>query len=280
MLVHPDNSPSGSSADVIDGHAVDVDVQPASAAGHADPDVVAVVAAPRVVSEEEKATIARLQAQVDGTDRPDGTYVKVIKPALDRFAGGVLLLLTLPLLLAGMLAVRVTMGKGVIFRQERIGLDGRRFTVLKLRTMGHDRRSTSQKDLEALAEGRWDGIERRQTHKTDADPRHTGVGRTLRKLSIDELPQLINVVRGDMSLVGPRPELPVVINRHYEPWMHRRHAVKPGVTGLWQISMRGEGDMHEHVDVDLDYVDRVSLREDLRILFATPFAALGAHKGV
>ena len=208
-----------------------------------------------------------------------GPYVDVVKPALDRLMAAVLLLLTLPVLLAGMLAVRLSMGRGVLFRQRRVGKDGRLFTVLKLRTMGHDRRSTSAKDLQAYADGRWDGIERRQTHKTDADPRHTDVGRILRKLSIDELPQLVNVLRGEMSLVGPRPELPGVVERHYEPWMHRRHAVRPGVTGLWQISMRGEGDMHEHVDVDVDYVESISFTEDLRILLATPFAALGAQKG-
>ena len=208
-----------------------------------------------------------------------GVYVEVVKPLLDRAMAAALLLLTLPVLLGGMLAVRLSMGPGVFFRQRRVGKDGRLFTVYKLRTMGHDRRSTSAKDLEAYAAGRWDGVERRRTHKTEADPRHTDVGRLLRKLSVDELPQLVNVLRGEMSLVGPRPELPGVVERHYEPWMHRRHAVRPGVTGLWQISMRGEGDMHEHVDVDLDYVDTISFTEDLRILLLTPFAALGKQKG-
>ena len=109
--------------------------------------------------------------------------------------------------------------------------------------------------------------------------RVTAWGRILRPSHLDELPQLFNVLRGDMSLVGPRPELPHIVDAYYEPWQHRRHAVKPGITGLWQISERGNGMMHEHVDVDLDYVDQVGLGTDLWIMARTLPAALSSRQG-
>src|SRR5205807_7999289 len=115
--------------------------------------------------------------------------------------------------------------------------------------------------------------ERRRCHKTATDPRVTRIGRVLRALSIDELPQLVNVLRGDMSLVGPRPEL-VEIAAKYEPWQHARHAVKPGVTGLWQISERTTTPMHEATAVDLEYVERLSFFTDCAILARTVPAVL------
>lgn len=177
-----------------------------------------------------------------------------------------------------MLAVRVTLGQKLFFVQQRVGLNGKTFSTYKLRTMAHDRRTTRAADLDAYAQG-GDGIERRVTHKSAVDPRVGNVGRLLRTFSIDEIPQLFNVLKGDMSLVGPRPELPMVVDKHYQPWMHRRHVVKPGLTGLWQVSERGNGMMHEHVDVDLDYVDSIGWLTDMRILLATPYAVLGPRRG-
>ncbi len=206
-------------------------------------------------------------------------YLQVVKPVLDRLVGLVILILAAPLLLASMLAVRLTLGPGVFFVQQRVGRAGRIFSTYKLRTMSHDRRETTDADLKAFADGRWDGSERRRTHKHANDPRLNRVGVLLRTFSLDEIPQLFNIIKGDMSLVGPRPEIPAVVDKHYEHWMHRRHAVKPGLTGLWQVSERGNGMMHEHVDVDLDYVDSVGLWTDLRILLATPYAALGPRRG-
>ena len=163
--------------------------------------------------------------------------------------------------------LRLTLGKGVLFRQERVGLGGVPFTVLKFRTMHPDRR---QARLDV-------GSERRQTHKSTSDPRHTRLGRFLRTTGIDELPQFINVLRGEMSIVGPRPELPIIVER-YEPWQHLRHSVRPGLTGLWQVSERGNGEpMHDRVDVDLSYCDSVGLLADFRILIATPFALMRAR---
>jgi lipopolysaccharide/colanic/teichoic acid biosynthesis glycosyltransferase len=204
---------------------------------------------------------------------PGGRYVTVVKPLLDRVLALVALLVLLPLMAAVALSVFISLGSPVLLRQRRIGRGGALFEVYKFRTMHADRRTGS------LDEG-YDGIDRRLTHKSEDDPRLTPTGRLLRRLSLDELPQLLNVLRGDMSLVGPRPELPAVVARHYAPWQHRRHLVKPGMTGLWQVSERGNGLMHEHVDVDLDYVDQVSLSTDLRILLRTLPAALGPNKGV
>lgn len=194
---------------------------------------------------------------------PRGFYVRAGKPAMDRTVGAAALLLASPILAAVAIAVRWRIGTPVMFRQRRCGLNGEAFDVLKFRTMRADRRSQRASVP----------VDRRMTHKSEADPRHTDVGRQLRKWSLDELPQLWNVVRGEMSLVGPRPEL-VEIVEGYEPWQHQRHLVRPGLTGLWQISRRGEGLMHLYTDIDLEYVATVSLRTDLKILFRTIPAAL------
>ena len=197
------------------------------------------------------------------------TYVRWIKPTLDR-AGALLLLVVLsPLFLVISACILVTIGRPIIFRQERVGLGGKVFQVRKFRTMKADRRAL------ALPVG---GQERRRYHKSEADPRHTGLGRTLRRFSLDELPQLVNVLVGDMSLVGPRPELTSVV-RTYRPAQHRRHAVRPGITGTWQVSARGAGPMHEFTHLDLSYVDQVSLLTDVRLLARTIPAAIVQRLG-
>jgi lipopolysaccharide/colanic/teichoic acid biosynthesis glycosyltransferase len=199
---------------------------------------------------------------------PSSAYIRVVKPAIDRAAGVLLLLLALPVLCAVALAVRVDLGTGVVFTQDRVGQGGMPFRIYKFRTMRPSRRREHRP---------FEGEDRRQTHKHPDDPRLSALGRLLRRLSLDELPQLINVVKGDMSLVGPRPELVEIVDC-YEPWQHRRHCVKPGVTGLWQVSAR-ERPMHEATDVDLEYVDSISFLTDLRILVRTLPAALGRKKG-
>jgi lipopolysaccharide/colanic/teichoic acid biosynthesis glycosyltransferase len=114
----------------------------------------------------------------------------------------------------------------------------------------------------------WDGVDRRLTHKTVHDPRHTRVGRFIRKWSLDELPQLLNVLKGDMSLVGPRPEL-VQVARRYDLLDHPRHLVRPGITGLWQVSKSRGSLLHENVHIDLDYVRKVTFVGDCKILLRT-----------
>jgi lipopolysaccharide/colanic/teichoic acid biosynthesis glycosyltransferase len=203
------------------------------------------------------------------TPVPTGFYATCGKQLADRGIALIALLATLPLCLAVALAVRLSLGRGILFRQERVGRGGRRFIVLKFRTMLDERRTN--KDPISLEE-------RRACHKQPDDPRITRVGRFLRKWSLDELPQLWNVVRGDMSIVGPRPELDWIVDQ-YEPWQHARHFVRPGLTGLWQVSARGSRAMQDCVDLDVHYVDRLSFRLDLRILAKTPFAVIAGNRG-
>lgn len=198
-----------------------------------------------------------------------GVYEASIKPVLDRVAGVTLSIITFPLVLVIVIAIWSSLGRPAIFKQVRVGRFGREFTVYKFRTMGHDRR---------LDDVGITHIDRRVNHKSADDPRHTNLGRTLRKWSLDEIPQFWNMALGDMSLVGPRPELPHIVG-DYEPWQHRRHEVKPGLTGLWQVSARGDAPMHEATDIDVDYVENVTFMGDLKILIQTPGAALGSRKG-
>jgi lipopolysaccharide/colanic/teichoic acid biosynthesis glycosyltransferase len=203
--------------------------------------------------------------------REPGSYERLVKPVVDRVVAALLLVLLSPVLLAVALTVRVALGPGVLFRQARVGKDGVPFEVLKFRTMHPDRRERRGRNFA--------GPDRRRTHKTLADPRHTRLGTFLRSSSLDELPQLWNVLRGEMSLVGPRPELVEIVDQ-YADWQHRRHDVKPGLTGLWQVSERDEeGNMHLHVAIDLVYVRQVSAWTDLRLLALTIPAVLGHPVG-
>jgi len=198
------------------------------------------------------------------------TYEGMLKPAMDRAGAAFLLVLFSPLLMLTALLVLVSMGPPVVIRQERVGRHGQLFKVCKFRTMAQDQRR------EALP---YVGPERRIAHKRDDDPRHTVVGRFLRKWSLDELLQLWNVLAGEMSMIGPRPELVSVVTNKYEDWQHLRHKVKPGITGLWQVREHRDGNMWRHTDIDLLYVTRLSWEQDLHILLATPGAVLWKRKG-
>jgi lipopolysaccharide/colanic/teichoic acid biosynthesis glycosyltransferase len=190
----------------------------------------------------------------------------VVKHAIDVVVACGLLLALSPLLLIIGVAAYLTMGGPVLFRQRRIGLHGREIAVWKFRTMLADRRSSSQGPPMSIED-------RRRCHKTRSDPRVTPFGRFLRRTSLDELPQLWNIVRGDMSLVGPRPELPSIV-ANYEEWQHARHAVRPGLTGWWQVNRPADRLMHEVVDLDLYYVDNISFWLDMRILAKTVTAVI------
>ena len=193
--------------------------------------------------------------------RPVGPYDRFVKRTLDIIGSVVLLVLLAPVMASVALCIRLTMGAKVLFFQERIGRGGRTFRMVKFRSMRHDRR-------EGMDESDFDGPDRRRTHKTTADPRHTKVGRFIRKWSLDELPQLFNVLRGDMSLVGPRPEL-VQVAQRYGLVDHPRHCVRPGITGLWQVSKSRGSLLHENVHIDLDYVRKVTFLGDCKILLST-----------
>ncbi|CAJ64730.1 Undecaprenyl-phosphate glycosyl-1-phosphate transferase [Frankia alni ACN14a] len=192
---------------------------------------------------------------------------RAMKGLFDRSVAAGILLLCLPLLAALALAVRLTSRGPAIFRQVRVGRGGEHFTMYKFRSMYVDaeQRKAALESRNERAEG--------LLFKMREDPRITRVGKFLRKWSLDELPQLFNVVGGSMSLVGPRPPLPAEVAR-YEDDVHRRLMVKPGLTGLWQISGRSDLEWDESVRLDLRYVQNWSLAMDFYILWRTMFAVL------
>ena len=187
-------------------------------------------------------------------------YAALAKRALDLAVAVLTLALLCPLLLVVALAIRFDSRGPAVFRQQRVGRGGRPFTVYKFRTM----RVARPGDEVKLFRDENGTV----SHKVRNDPRVTRVGRLLRKTSVDELPQLLNVLKGDMSLIGPRPEL-VSIVEGYQPWQHRRHLVRPGITGWWQVSGRSDKPMHENTELDLYYVDRLSFGMDVKIVART-----------
>ncbi|HXY94516.1 MAG TPA: sugar transferase [Acidimicrobiia bacterium] len=195
--------------------------------------------------------------------RAPSVYEKILKPMVDRVAAAVLLLVSVPLMLTIATTVLVRLGRPVFFVQERIGKDGVPFRMVKFRTMRPDRRRSTR---------HYDGTDRRRTHKSPDDPRHTSLGRFLRRSKLDELPQLLHVLTGRMSLVGPRPELESVVRAKYEGWQHARHVVRPGLSGLWQVTAQHEdeeGRMHDATDIDLRYITAMGPLVDVEILVAT-----------
>jgi lipopolysaccharide/colanic/teichoic acid biosynthesis glycosyltransferase len=211
----------------------------------------------------------RQQAALTAGARPVG---RVAKRAIDVLVAATALLLCLPLLLLVWALVRLTSPGPALFRQSRVGEGGRPFEMLKFRTMVVDGDDSAHREyvrrlLTGSAEPE-DGL-----YKLGADPRVTRVGAVLRKASIDELPQLINVLRGDMSLVGPRPALPWEAAL-FPDWAAPRFTVRPGLTGLWQVSGRNRLTMLDGLVLDADYVARQSLFLDLAILLRTVPAVL------
>jgi lipopolysaccharide/colanic/teichoic acid biosynthesis glycosyltransferase len=190
--------------------------------------------------------------------------------ALDLLAGVLLLIVLAPLLLAIAIAVRLDSPGPAIYRQRRIGRGGRAFEVNKFRSMRSDADAARHRDyVQQLINHRPAGNPPENgLYKLVVDDRITKVGRFLRGWSLDELPQLWNVVRGDMSLVGPRPVIPYEVEL-YPDWYHERFAVKPGVTGLWQVSGRSECTYEQMVELDVEYVRRRTLPLDLAILART-----------
>jgi exopolysaccharide biosynthesis polyprenyl glycosylphosphotransferase len=195
---------------------------------------------------------------------------RLLKGSVDRGGAMAALLVLLPLFLAIAVCVRLSSRGPALFRQERVGTDGKAFTMYKFRSMYIDAEQRLA-DLKDKNEG--DGV----LFKMRDDPRVTPVGKWLRRFSLDELPQLINVATGTMSLVGPRPPLESEV-KQYENDVRRRLLVKPGLTGLWQISGRSDLSWEESVRLDLHYVENWSLALDLVILWKTAFAVI-SRKG-
>ncbi|MCW2764487.1 MAG: hypothetical protein JWO11_446 [Nocardioides sp.] len=208
---------------------------------------------------------------VDVRAVPSGGLARTLEHAAERVVALAALVVLAPLLVMVALAVRRDSPGPAIFRQRRVGRDGAEFTMFKFRTMTTDAEARVV-DLAAHNESAGDLL-----FKIRQDPRVTRLGAVLRRYSVDELPQLVNVALGDMSLVGPRPALPDEVER-YDPDARRRLAVRPGITGLWQVSGRSDLSWEETVRLDLHYVDNWSPALDLQILFRTARAVLG-HAG-
>jgi exopolysaccharide production protein ExoY len=221
-------------------------------------------------------TIQQTSTQAIGLERDRKALFPIAKRALDIIGAGVGLVLLAPIFLIVALMVRAD-GGPAFFAHQRVGRGGNLFGCLKFRSMVID----SQARLEALlandpaARAEWEA-----TRKLKNDPRITRIGRFLRSTSLDELPQLINVLLGEMSLVGPRPVQEAEIDRYYGASAAHYMAVRPGITGLWQVSGRSETSYESRVALDVAYVSRPSLLADLSILLRTPVAVLsrrGAH---
>jgi len=248
----------------------------------------------------ERSTNGRANGHTNGRHRPDASsgvvldwpsdersdpasrqvylprWQRRLKRALDLVVAPIVLAVVSPVLAVSVIAIRLETPGPVIFRQRRVGAGGRPFVVLKLRTMYDGNDDGHHRDyVAALLEGR---AERRHgLFKLADDHRITRVGRVLRSFSLDEVPQLVNVLRGEMTLVGPRPAPPAEVEM-YDRRQRGRLAGTPGITGLWQVSGRSELGYREMIDLDLAYLDRWSVWGDLRILLRTPFVVL-SRKG-
>ena len=193
-------------------------------------------------------------------------YQRMVKRIFDILVTLFLLPVSLLIMLTIVIAIKLECPGPVIFKQKRAGENGRIFNMYKFRTM-----VPGAEELRHLVENINENGD--LIHKSDLDPRVTRVGRILRKTSLDELPQIINIFKGDMSLVGPRPEMPYLVEM-YEPWQRKRFAVPQGITGWWQVNGRSDKPMHLNTEDDLYYVQNYSLLLDIQILFKTILVVL------
>ncbi len=193
-------------------------------------------------------------------------YSRILKRIFDIFIGMFLLIVFSPLFVIVAVAILIFDGRPVFFLQDRVGENGKHFKMLKFRTMVPDAENLRAKVEYVNHAGNL-------IHKTPNDPRVTRSGRILRRLSLDELPQLINVLKGEMSLVGPRPELPYLVD-NYKHWQRRRLTVPPGMTGWWQVHGRSDKVMHLHTEDDIYYIDNYSIWLDIRILIRTAWTVI------
>ena len=206
-------------------------------------------------------------------------YTRYGKRILDFTVAWGVLLLTAPLLALIALAVKLDSPGPVFFVQERVGKDGRLFKMVKFRTMRVNTDSTIHEVHVRRLIAENVAPQAGESLKLHDDPRITRLGRTLRRLSLDELPQFVNVLRGEMSVVGPRPELPYAVAA-YPAWYHDRFRAMPGITGYWQVAARNRVSYEEMIILDIEYYERQSLWFDLALIGRTPFSMLsGAGAG-
>lgn len=215
-------------------------------------------------------------------DRP-GVYL-VCKRISDVALSAMALVLLSPILLVIAVIIKLSSSGPVLFKQTRIGKGGRSFTFYKFRTMVHNadpeiHRRYVQSLIRQQAENGSQGPTTAPVYKLEKDPRITRVGAFLRRTSLDELPQFLNVIKGEMSLVGPRPPLPYEV-QEYQEWHLTRLAVLPGITGPWQVRGRSRVTFDEMVRMDIDYIVHRSMWLDMKILILTIPAVLGGHGAV
>lgn len=224
---------------------------------------------------------ASLKEQVTAIrGRPGGSRLyPALKRILDVAISLSITALTLPLWACIAVCIKVDSRGSVIFRQTRIGTHGREFALYKFRSMNGDIDDASHREsFRRYADGQpVDHDEHGPLYKKIVDPRITRVGKFLRATNLDELPQLMNVLRGQMSIVGPRPMLPYHLSE-YKSWYHQRHQVPQGITGLWQIKGRNRVNLEDMVRLDLDYIKHRSLWLDLRLMVLTMPGMLRAPK--
>jgi exopolysaccharide biosynthesis polyprenyl glycosylphosphotransferase len=211
---------------------------------------------------EDFAGIPMLDLRASAID----DYQRMIKRAFDLVFGLFGFLLALPLLVLISLAIWLEDGRPILFHQKRAGENGRVFEMLKFRTMIRDAEKLRSQVEHVDENGNL-------IHKAKDDPRVTRIGRFLRRFSLDELPQIFNIISGTMSLVGPRPEMPYLVDK-YQPWQRKRFAVPPGLTGWWQINGRSDRPMHLHTEDDLYYIQNYSIFLDIQILIRTVWVVL------
>jgi len=209
---------------------------------------------------------------------PLSTSARTIKRAFDLIVSALAILILLPLWLLIALAIKLDSKGSIFYTQERVGMDGRLFLLYKFRTMKADADPEIHKEYQkAFIEGRAEanlGDASKPTYKLLADPRVTRVGKWLRRTSLDEVPQLLNVVMSDMSIVGPRPPIAYEVEA-YALWHRKRLDMKPGLTGLWQVSGRNRLPFEEMVRLDLYYIENWSLLLDVKIVLRTVFVMAG-----
>jgi lipopolysaccharide/colanic/teichoic acid biosynthesis glycosyltransferase len=205
------------------------------------------------------------------------TYFNLLKPVLDYFIAIILMIITSPLFLIFAIGIKYHSAGPVFYYQKRIGKDGKPFRMIKFRSMRVNADTTPHKEyVQSLIK---QNTRPRDLGKTtlkleaEADPRITGLGKILRSFGLDELPQLINVLKGEMSIVGPRPSLDYEFEL-YEDWHKNRLSVLPGITGVWQVTAHNEVSFSEMVQIDIDYIQKANLWLDLKIMLLTPIEML------
>lgn len=200
-------------------------------------------------------------------ERKESTLYKVSKRALDVIASFLGLVILSPILLIVAILIKLESKGPAIFAQSRIGLNGEEFKMYKFRSMVQNAEELKEK---LAKQNEMSG----PMFKMKNDPRVTKVGKFIRKTSIDELPQLLNILKGDMTLVGPRPSLPKEVQK-FEPWMLKRLEVKPGLTCYWQVSGRNNIDFYEWMKLDLKYVNDMGFWLDIKLIFKTVTVLFG-----